>query len=480
MSAVSQHQPHPLSVGFLKTRWALLAVLGTAVVLRFLFAGRWSLWQDEESSIFFSLNLGAQFPRHFPLFFALLRGLFECTGVSVHAGRLLAASLGVISIGLVFQVISRLVSREVGVLAAVFLTLSLGHLFWSQSIRYYILLFVFQVISVYLFVDGFERGRPRELVLVSVFLLLGVLSHLSGALLFPVLVGHLALSMLLRERGGGYGLKGYMAFGIPFVVVCAIFCGQYFSFRASLSSLVTREQGSEPAALLVRLVAYFGAPAFVLSLLAPWVGRGIVPGRILRFFTCLAFIPMLELLVIAKLNIVIALWYQGFIAIVGVVTLSAITLYSLRQRGWLLAYRVALFGSVLVSLPFLFGYYTSMHGDRPRWEEAARFVREASAVDPGSGRSPLIYSTVAPIVAFYLGSDPSATIDQSIVKDLPPRPSEKPVESEEWFVVENDEIPQAYVKWFAQECVLAAKFEARTGPKDRTIFVYRHRPGTPR
>src|SRR5262245_9365887 len=169
------------------SRWAIAGVAVAALVLRVTAAGEWSLWQDEETAVYFSQNPEKSFPSSFPIFFYLLHALFAVTGVSVLAGRLLAAVIGTGTILATYLCFRRLYGREACFFAALFMTVSLGHLFWSQSIRYYGLLLLFQILCMHWFVNGFEENRPWELVLSNAALLLGLFCHFSGALLMPVL-----------------------------------------------------------------------------------------------------------------------------------------------------------------------------------------------------------------------------------------------------------------------------------------------------
>jgi uncharacterized membrane protein len=124
--------------------------------------------------------------------------------VSVAAGRLLAASLGVLGIALAYKTVARLVAKEAAVYATALLALSVGYLFWCQSIRYYALLFVFQVAAVYFFVDGFETGRTRSLLLSCVFLLWGLEPPVRGASFSPSSSRTSGSPSYARERGGAY------------------------------------------------------------------------------------------------------------------------------------------------------------------------------------------------------------------------------------------------------------------------------------
>src|SRR5947207_2306009 len=83
---------------FLGSPLAILLVLAAATMLRGFMLTEWSLWEDEETSIFFAQNLDKPFPRAFPVSFFSLNQLYEITGVEVAAGRALFAAIGVLSI----------------------------------------------------------------------------------------------------------------------------------------------------------------------------------------------------------------------------------------------------------------------------------------------------------------------------------------------------------------------------------------------
>ena len=97
----------------LAARWrpVLLTVL-IAVALRLYGLGEWSLWEDEETTIYFSYHTEKSFPRSFPTFFLLLGHTFRYTGCSVLVGRLLSAAIGVLSLFLIYGVARRFTSSD--------------------------------------------------------------------------------------------------------------------------------------------------------------------------------------------------------------------------------------------------------------------------------------------------------------------------------------------------------------------------------
>ena len=71
--------------------WLPWSLLLAGATLRLSRLGDWSLWFDEETSIYFALNPHKPFPRAFPLYFWVLGRVFSAAGVSVYSARLISA-----------------------------------------------------------------------------------------------------------------------------------------------------------------------------------------------------------------------------------------------------------------------------------------------------------------------------------------------------------------------------------------------------
>src|SRR5690606_17106338 len=164
-------------------------------------ASEWSLWQDEETSIYFSQRTEKAFPSAFPLFFWILQGVYSITGISVLAGRLLSGAFGVVTIVQTYRVCRKYLTPEVGLIAAALLAMSLGHLFWSQSIRYYTMLAAVEMAALGMLFDGFESRRLWKLVAAGVLINVAMLVHFTAVLLVPVAVGYLLLVWITGTRG---------------------------------------------------------------------------------------------------------------------------------------------------------------------------------------------------------------------------------------------------------------------------------------
>lgn len=455
---------------FSRLPWTLILVLSIAAALRAFDLTQWSLWEDEETTVYFSQNLGKPFPRLIPLFFTMLHGLYRLTGVSVAAGRCLVAVLGVLSIALSYACLNRFLSRTAALGASWLLTVCLGHVFWSQSIRYYILVYLFQVLSVYWFLLGFEEKNYLAPVGSIVAFFLALLSHYSALLLAPVYVAYLALTLVRREAAGAYGIRGYLVFGISFLLMLALFAERVSQMQGMLSGWAI-PSARDPIHILKTVLAYFGAPFLVLGILGAFIARQTC-GRRLAFFILLGALPVLALIVIAGLDLINVTWYYGFIALFGFAPLAALALEHLYQNGRPRLALTCFGGATLYYGIFLVAYYTIMQGDRPRWAEAARYVQETANVRVGEEGNPTLYAGVTEVVLFYMGVEPSVTMQDTLVKLVPPVQPESTHCSESWFIVEVRLITADYADWFAKHGTLKARFDAHTGAVDRSLLVY--------
>jgi hypothetical protein len=457
---------------FCDSPWAVVLVFALAVFLRGTRLTEWSMWEDEEGTVFFSQHTHLDFPRAFPMYFVALKAVYALTGVSVTAGRVFSAAVALVGLGLFYFCFRGFVGRRAALLSLLFLAINCGHLFWSQSIRYYNLVLLFQVVSMYCFFVGFERRSYAALLLANGAFALAMLTHFSAILLAPALVGYLMVAAWRREGGGAYNVWGYLVFGVPLAIILALFAARLVQMQEMLGGL-TIASARDPVHVLVTVAAYFGLPLVALGLLSPVLAPSAVPRRVLMFFMAVSFIPVLELLVIAKLNLINATWYYALFALLGFAVLASLSLIGLAARGY---GRLALLGGALTvaySAALLGGYYTSMYGDRPRWEEAARYLGTEAGIRPGRNDNPLVYSTVPGVVHYYLLGPRENDIDLSDVLMLPDVPPEGPV-PETWYVIEVGHVSPEYEQWLAHNCTERARFESRTGPRDRTVVIYHH------
>jgi hypothetical protein len=115
-------------------------------------------------------------------------------------------------------------------------------------------------------------------------------------------------------------------------------------------------------------------------------------------------------------------------------------------------------------------YFTVMHGDRPRWAEATELLKQY--VDVRSASITPVYATEPGVVAHYLGVPANETMRSDVVKQAPSKPIASEAKSS-WYLVDSARISNPLRSWLNNHGERLGTFEARTGPRDRTVWLYR-------
>jgi hypothetical protein len=224
-----------------------------------------------------------------------------------------------------------------------------------------------------------------------------------------------------------------------------------------------------PAPLLVKIVFYLGLPVVVLGFTSLFYARS-APQDGTIFLWLLAFVPILEMCSIGVLGLANVTIHHAFVSLAGFAGIAAIPVVSLvqGQRPRLAAgIAAATFGYATLLLGL---YFTMMYGDRPRWAEATELLKQHA--DMASGSMPAIYATEPTVIAHYLGVPPEMTMVSGLVKRLPIGPG--PIQSEiSWYFVDASRVSDPLKSWLDSHAERIGCFKASTGPRDRTVTVYR-------
>jgi uncharacterized membrane protein len=428
-------------------------------------AAEWSLWDDEETTIYVALHPNKTFPSAFPLFFRLLGALFQVTGVSVVAGRVLVAVLGTLTLWLAYRCARQVCSPRVAFGAMVLMAVSPGHLFWSQSIRYYMLVLVFQLASIWCFFLALETHRRRWFALSALALLLAVSSHYSAALLAPVYATVL-FSSGVRQLSARRRWLALLGLGAAAASALGFLSDGFGGVRHLMDGGIRVYEF--PYQLLMATGFYFGVPAVLLAALALVRRRPALP--LFPFFTTLCILVPLELVAIRYVGLTFyVLWYYGLVGLLGVAVLASWCLDDLARTTPRLTRLVILPATALVYVVCLAAYYGPGHGDRPRWKEAAAFLsaRIGSPLPPAG--VPAIYAGSPRVIAHYLGVPPDKTMDYTGVRELP-RVENRPA-GESWYIVERRVLEPGEHRWYDRHCRVEARFESAMLVRDRTLQV---------
>ena len=189
--------------------WPLLPVVILAGGLRFFQFMRLNLWFDEGATIRFAhlpwadvLGLHGQYEPHPPLYYAAVK-LAELALPVASAGRVLSIVTGLLTIPVVYALATRLLGRAAALVAALILTLSPLHLWYSREARMYApsaLLVALAALALVGYAQG-EGNRARRgwAVLFGVSSLLAMYVVYSS--LYPLVALGLPLLVLTwRER----------------------------------------------------------------------------------------------------------------------------------------------------------------------------------------------------------------------------------------------------------------------------------------
>jgi len=151
-----------------KHKWALLALLLLAAILRFQAIGEKSLWLDEimtvqKASMPYGRMIAAikQHDAHPPLF-QTVEWLWLLLGHGDGFARIPSAIAGVASVWLVYLIARRLLSRRAALIAAALMTVSYFHIYYSQEARLHSLVVAIVLAQTYVLIRILhQRGKAR-------------------------------------------------------------------------------------------------------------------------------------------------------------------------------------------------------------------------------------------------------------------------------------------------------------------------------
>lgn len=222
-------------VASVKNSRYLLVLIGLATVgflLRFYDLGGNSLWLDEASTLGFARQsligiwestAGGEFNP--PFFYWLEHGML-LFGESEFVLRLLPALLGVLTIPVVYLIGKEFRDRNVGLIAAAFLTFSPFHLFYSQEARAYAPMLFFFSLALFIYIRAGRSDETRSWVLFGVFSAVAFWMHFYAIVPVAVLILHALVTRAgaIRSniRNAGHPLLSIIVFAaasLPLLVV---------------------------------------------------------------------------------------------------------------------------------------------------------------------------------------------------------------------------------------------------------------------
>jgi len=181
-------------------QWGLWLAVLLALFLRLFRIGHQSLWVDEIFTWYGSAGYGPLVPadvlsdRHGALVHVIVHAWSSWFGDSEGALRLPMA-LATVALVPAVAGLARRIAGETAVLpAASLVALSPFVTWYGQELRSYAFVFLWATLALSATLEYRAHGRPRDLALLVLWSLLGILSNLNGVFLVPVTFGALAVS----------------------------------------------------------------------------------------------------------------------------------------------------------------------------------------------------------------------------------------------------------------------------------------------
>ena len=411
-----------------------LSLLGAG--LRFYKLGEWSFWIDELYTIGRAqahTNLSALASLWWrPTPSVWLTGLvLSLAGVSETSARLVPALIGSLSVPLLYGPIRRMWGRNTALIAALLLTVSPWHIFWSQNARFYTSLMLFYALAAFALYFAFEEDKPAYIAIFYGLLWLAVGERFL-ALFLVVVVGLylLMLAVLPVRKPRGWRPRMFAALLVPGLLAMVGDIVAYWltgdSYLAGALELAHSAPIDNPLRLGTLVAFHIGLPVAALGLMAgidqlrAWSRAGL-------FLMAGAVAPIVLLLVANPFLFTVDRY--AFVALPSWIILAAIGVNGL-CRLTVREGRLLTAGVVLMLLADAAGahvlYYQVNQGSRPDWRGAVKFVQERW--QPGDR----LISTRAEVGEYY------AAVEVEQLADFDPSTVEPATRY--WFVLDSEGI----------------------------------------
>jgi mannosyltransferase len=183
----------------IKSNYLLISILIIGTVLRLYGLDFQSVWLDEIhtlnnanpansiSEVYASILIADPHP---PLYFYLVHYLFIIFGYTPFVARFFSVVAGIYAIFAIYRLGKELANKEVGLMAALLLSLNGYHIYYSQEARPYAMMCLFTILAFIYLVRFIKMPTRRNAVLYGVFTALMLYGHFFS--LFT-LVSHMAI-----------------------------------------------------------------------------------------------------------------------------------------------------------------------------------------------------------------------------------------------------------------------------------------------
>lgn len=453
--------------------WALAAVACGLGLMRFLRLGAWSLWIDEVYTLADALHgEGLRNPVGYVLFEWLLEAL---PGRASEAElRWIPAAAGWLSIPLAFACLRPFGGSVVAGAVALILAASNWHLYWSQTARFYTLALDLLLLGVVVLGRGFRANALVPVLVGLVLIGVGGLTHPSVLFVLPACV----VGPFLLRRLGTPICEPRVARVLLVLALGAVVARMPWGLEVWRKWQET-EKSASPAHFVLTTGFYVGPALGAAALWGAWLAWVHRDPR--QRFVLLLVATSVAVAMVASVVSRVSAQYV-FVLLPWIAFLAALPLREgTIPRVWRAAYLGLLVIPLLVQCML---YFTTRHGERPRWREAYQYVWDQR------GERDLVFGMEAPVGEYYLSPTETDLRDlQRTVAYLDTFRSESPLAWDRygrtsWFVVNQEQLEDwanerdrwAFEELLRTECTLMASFPVQMEARDINVWVYR-RPG---
>jgi 4-amino-4-deoxy-L-arabinose transferase-like glycosyltransferase len=384
--------------------WIVVAI---AAALRMYRLSSWDMWTDEANTYWTAVTgeyVSGPMYASAPINFFLTKLAIRWAGANELGLRIVPFLAGVASIAAAFFVLRRWIGERAALVAAVVLTLSIWHLYWSQTGRHFSLVTLLLLCALHAFLVFWQDGKVAALAGSAVLVLAALFTHSSSGFYLASLLGFAAghWAIVRWERGWASpwnrdDLRHALALG-AFATVLLLYLPIYLKVGAY--TLEHRTAWNPPWNIVGSLVFYI-PPYLSLTALAGFAL--LVRERRDLALLLLGWILIPIALVTVASSLTIASGSYCLPSILAVAALAGVAADRLLAASHDAARRWGtglLLGAVLASLAYDTAlYFTYDHGLKPRWAALCRLVESQRA--PGE----MFLAEEGDVAQFYLGRD---------------------------------------------------------------------------
>lgn len=448
----------------------LAAIIVLAVILRFYKLGEWSLWEDEVFSIGFAED-GFNFSIwRQSLAVNLIHLATASLGASAWSARLVPATIGILSIPLLYFPVRSLFNPQTSLFAMLLLAVSPWHLYWSQNARFYSLLFLFFNLGLLLFFIGLEKDRLIWYIGSLVFIGMAARESLVALFAGPILLLYLVLVWLLpMDKPVGLKSRNLFIFLGTGLLGGLIIAGPYLRNLSDWLKAFGRINNN-PFWILAGSIYYIGLPLACIAALGGMhflLKRTERPRlqRVSLFFGIAGAIPLLAVMAVSLFHYTANRYiFVSLLAWIILGALTAIEIFSLLPKRHMLIASGVLVLLLISPLSEDFLYFRYQNGNRADWIASTTYIREN--MEPGD----LVVSATKSVADFYLGGN-----------SIPLKywdPTNSPDSGTVWLIEDltvKELAPELYI-WLREQAELVAVYDVNAQARTFTMRVYRYEP----